>query len=118
MATVAEKPVDIYAPANLADHQADQELRKEERLSKRETLRKCIDPKYAAKLEQLKPEYEFKVWCNYAKQGPKGIEWTEAERTVTAKDEKGAWAKFCDAVGAWPSPSNSDRKITKGKKAG
>lgn len=115
MTAVIEKP-DIRKPADLAEHQADLELRKEEREAKRETLRKCIDPKYAAKLEQLKPEYEYKVWCKYPKQTPKGVTWTEIEKEVIGQNDNDAWAKFCDEIGAWPSPSASERKITKGKK--
>lgn len=116
MAAVAEKPVDIFKPASLDDHQADLELRKEERASKRETLQRCIDPDYAKRLEAQKPEYEFKVWCKYAQQTVKGPKWTEAEETVVAQSELNAWAKFCDQIGAWPSPATTERKIVKGKK--
>ena len=59
--------------------------------------------------------FKWKVKAAFHAVTAKGFEKREEEREVIAQNENDAWAKFCDALGTWPSRRNSQVTFTKGK---
>lgn len=114
MAATKEQP--RQGVVDIDQHQAELERRAAEREEKRKHLQQCLGAEFAASQEAKKPLYEYTVFCRYSKPTTKGLRWYDAEEKVNAQCEPDAWAQFCDKVGVWPSPTASERNITKGKK--
>lgn len=110
-ATVESKAIaDPYAPANIAEYEADKTKRKADQDARRPEMRRCLDPEYAARKEARKPLYEWEVECTYSRQDDKGRMVTKSPKEkVIAQNEADAWALFCDKIGDYPSPLDSDR---------
>lgn len=97
-------PGNAHAPADWEAHQIDKQRRADARKSNAKLHRRCLDPVFAGKMEQRKPEYDFLVICTYTRQDKKGRTKTHtAEHKVVAQTEADAWAKWCDLEQVWPS---------------
>ena len=102
---------DIRKPADIDAHQADLARRAAIRQEKVPELRRCLDPEYASRREAQKGIFDFKVSCiiNVVERGNHSpADFTEV---ISAKDEREAWAKFCDRIQRWPGPKYCERKI-------
>jgi hypothetical protein len=98
-------------------YEAEKARRQAERDKKRPELIRCLNPAYAAARESEKPMYSWVVRAEWLGQGREsdGVVNMQSEQTVVAQDEATAWAKFCDAIGHWPSRRDAKPIIKRGK---
>jgi hypothetical protein len=104
----------IYAPVVLEERQKEiQQLRDQQAKNRAKTM-KCLDPLVAATYEAKKPTYEWEIKVDiFRPAGKKSRARTEKiTDQVVAQDANTAWAIFCDKIGEWPSPLNSNATIT------
>src|SRR4051794_29678047 len=87
----------------LVAHERNMAKQKEWLDSQREEMIRCLNPAYAAMREHEKPTYSWTVKAKWLGQHQGTMSKMEGEQTVAAKDEAEAWAKFCEALGTWPS---------------
>jgi hypothetical protein len=110
-------PEVLDAHARFLDaHRADMQRRAAEREAKRDELRKCLNPAYAAQCEMAKPRYLFSVkaeWVGIGKAG-RSTDFS-GELNIVAQNENEAWAVFCDRLQVSPSRRDCKVKIKKGK---
>lgn len=112
-------PANPYAPVNLMERDAEKAARAAARKAKQPVLRKCLDAQEAARFEAKKPSFDYEVSVVITRPDDKGRMKSQSHKaTVSAQNETEAWAKFCDAIGEYPSPhSCSEREINKLGKA-
>lgn len=104
----------IYAPVVLEERQKEMQALRDAQAKARAKSLKCLDPIVAASYEAKKPVFEWKVEVElFRPAGKKGRAKTEKlTEQVVAQNENTAWAIFCDKIGEWPSPRNSNATIT------
>lgn len=108
----------IAAVPDIDDHQKELNRRAEERLKKRPVLLDCLDPTVAKFHEDRKELYEWRVEVKIFRPavGKVAAHLEAFDEQVVALNSQDAWAFFCDKIGEWPSPRDSNPVITKLKK--
>lgn len=106
-------PENPYAPANIADHEADKARREKERAALRPGGRRVIHAETAAEIEAQKPKYRFSIKATLEAQNERGIVelQTYESASIIAQHENDAWAQFCDKHKIRHSPHSCERDI-------
>lgn len=110
---LASPPLSPFRPVQWEEHEKDKAKRAAERAKKQPELLRCLDPKYAAKVEAAKPTYDFCVTASWTTQDrTTGMaKQKSATHEVNAHDEHEAWAMFCDLAGCNKGRRYCDYKI-------
>lgn len=100
------KPMETVS---MDSHQENLEKRRAAREKNRKIQLACLDAEVAARHEAMKPVYDFEVKVTFRRPDSRGrMQAISETRMVSAKNDSEAWAKFCDSIGAWPSPHNCE----------
>jgi len=110
-ATKSNVPENIYKPADIDAHQAEKDKWDEKHQKMRPELLKCLNASYASRKESQKELISFVIECELNEGKPGAWELRKYNEVIEAKNEKEAWAIFCDRRKQWPSPRDCGLKI-------